>query len=131
MTRNDILLIVLFAVSASLLVYALGATITGYFMKTMYCDGEMCKDYCRFNSGCSGDEVCCDMQGFGVCRSASECEKEYVFRPQDDVSSEQMEVILQKPSPEYTKDAFIFTALLVLLIIIIALRYSEKELLKK
>lgn len=132
MYRDELLLVIFLAISGGLLIYGLGASVTGYVMKTMYCEQEWCKDYCRFDSDCpiSGD-VCCEQDNFGICKQSSQCEIPHEFQPTIDISLGQMQTILEKPAPDYKQEILMFTTLLIALVIIVTFHNKHKKVLKK
>jgi len=127
MEGDEIILIVFFSISLVLLVYSLGASVTGYAMKNMYCDQEWCDGYCRFNSDCrESNKVCCEENGFGVCKSSSDCQIIHEFNPESDISPNQMKKIMDKPTKDYKKDILMYGTLMVAFVTLIAFHYKKK-----
>ena len=83
MEKQERLFAYAFVYTLGILLFFLGSSITGNVVQTSYCDGLDCYDYCKTNSDCSLNEVCCQEQKFGICKA--DCKKEFVFEPEMDV----------------------------------------------
>ena len=83
MEKRERLFVYSFVYTLGILIFFLGSSITGKVVQTSYCDGLNCYDYCKTNSDCSLNEVCCQEQNFGICKT--NCEQEFVFTPELDV----------------------------------------------
>ncbi|MDD5087079.1 MAG: hypothetical protein PHV16_04990 [Candidatus Nanoarchaeia archaeon] len=81
MEKKEIVFLVSLFIAFSLLLYFIGTSITGYVVQSMYCEDGICKEFCKFNSDCSGKEICCQLGDFGVCEELSACESPYSFQP--------------------------------------------------
>jgi hypothetical protein len=126
MHRDELMLVAFIAICSGVLIYSLGASVTGYVIQTTYCKEGWCNDYCRFDPDCSTGQVCCEMQNFGVCAPSAECAVKHDFQPQVDISTGQMKDILEKPASDYKKEITMVTTLLFALSIVVAFYYKRK-----
>ncbi|MBS1267209.1 MAG: hypothetical protein MAG795_01181 [Candidatus Woesearchaeota archaeon] len=78
MQRKEAVFVSLFIITLSITLYFLGSSVTGRVVQTMHCDGD-CQEFCKFNTDCAPDQVCCDKKGFGVCAHKKDCSKEYEY----------------------------------------------------
>ena len=75
MHKKELIFTIAFTLSLMSIIYFLGSSITGHVVQTMYCEDGICDEFCKYNKDCTNEgEVCCDVEGFGVCRV--ECEEE-------------------------------------------------------
>ncbi len=112
MEKQNRLFIYAFVYTLGVLLFFLGSSITGNVVQTGYCDDTRCYDYCKTNSDCSLNEVCCQEKDFGICKT--ECEAEFVFQPDVDVQYPLPE--LEQPlRPDYT---LLYVFLLILTAVI-------------
>lgn len=72
---RDKLFTLSFILTMTLLLYFLGNSITGHVIQTSYCDDSGCHEFCTSSTECSAQEVCCQVQDFGVCKSG--CDNQY------------------------------------------------------
>jgi len=119
MDRRDWTFTLVFIVSLLISLYFLGASITGRLVQSMYCEDGVCKEFCRFNTDCSGDEMCCDYGGFGVCEQALACAEAYQLQPEVDIENLPM---LESPAP-VRKGNILLYSIITLLILLIGFLY--------
>ncbi|MFH1317008.1 MAG: hypothetical protein ABII01_05810 [Candidatus Woesearchaeota archaeon] len=128
--KKDIMIIGIFILSILASVYFLSSSITGYVVQTMYCDEQDCDELCNTDSDCSiSDEVCCDQNGFGVCKEKSSCQKRHVIKADIDVRSIFTKPVIENPKQVNKRNIPIYSMLLGLMILVfifyIYFRYSN------
>jgi hypothetical protein len=80
MERRDKVFTISFIAVLAVLIYFLGASITGYVTESMYCSGGVCNKYCRADSDCYDADICCQKGTFGICSALDACKERYLFR---------------------------------------------------
>jgi len=80
MEKRTLFFIAIFALTLAALGFFASKSMTGFVVKTMYCEDKVCRDFCTSDSDCIGGRICCDVKGMGVCDD--NCIEKYVFGPQ-------------------------------------------------
>lgn len=115
-----------FVVGLTLTLYFLGTSITGLMVQSMYCDQGECKEFCRFTSDCTGvDEMCCDVNGYGVCEYVLDCGKNYEFNIESDVENLPT---LEQPAPILEANIALYSGLLFIFVLIAIPFFKYKKL---
>lgn len=123
MKKEEVEFTLAFAVSLVLLLYFMGASVTGFVTQSMYCMGGACKEFCETNSDCAlGSQVCCNKGSFGACEPTSQCFEPYVFQPGTEINIKNLPPALETPSSFESTKTIVFVGL-VLLATIIGLLY--------
>ena len=136
MIRKDLPFSSLFFLTMILLVYFLGASITGNVVQSMYCEEDECKELCNYISDCSDiTRICCDKGGFGVCEEPLLCEKSFELSPtaetEFDINYDIKELSLQKPGQIKKSKSYLIIVGLLFLAILLGVLYSYKTYKKK
>ena len=119
MHKQDIIFTVTFVITLMVLIYFLSGSVTGYFIQSMHCEAGVCKEFCKSNSDCGANEICCDKGNFGVCETT--CEKEYIIQPQLDVDPGEL------PMPSPGKQAIVLYSALITIAILLGYAYFSKR----
>lgn len=125
MRKSERIFVFVFFISLAVLLFCLGISITGYFIQTMYCEQGTCKEFCRFNSDCSADEICCDKIDFGVCEDTSICEKEYIFEPEPELDIDELPA-MEKPTP-LKNNILIYSSMTLIIIVLGIIYFFERK----
>lgn len=131
MPDKELIFLVSFIAAFLASFFFIGGTITGLVTQTMYCEEGECKEFCRFDSDCIGNEVCCNRYGSGVCEASGKCEQLFIldldkdFEPVDTV-------------PDYDKIAqtnslgvMLFTFIGLLVVLLGYVYYNKEDLAKE
>ncbi len=124
MHTKEAFFISLFVIALSLTLYFLGGSVTGLVVQTMYCEGD-CQEFCKFNTDCAPNQVCCDKSGFGVCMASSDCDKQYEYVIDIPDFESVKTPNLEKPAA--TPNVPLFTFLSLVLIAIGIIYYVSKH----
>ena len=57
MKKRDIFFLLAFVISLGTIFYFLGTSITGYAVHEKYCENGVCKEFCKSNFDCKGNEI--------------------------------------------------------------------------
>jgi hypothetical protein len=125
---------VVFTVGIVLTLYFLGTSITGFMVQSMYCDQGECREFCIYETDCTKlDEMCCDINGYGVCTHVSDCSKNYEFSIESDVENLPT---LETPAPVLKSNMALYGIIFGLLLMIgyiyfVSRKHSKKAHSKK
>lgn len=132
MDKKEIFLLTLVVGVMIMLTYFLGLSMTGYVTFSTFCDESGCKEICKFNDDCIGDnEICCDGKGIGFCEHISECQKPFVLGGTD--TDIKLRVDIKKPTIQTTEliktdyTDFYFNLYLGALIILLIYGFAKRK----
>ena len=129
MEKRDWLFILAFVISFFGLMYFIGGSVTGYMVKTSFCDEDGCKEICRFDYDCtSKGEVCCKQREYGICETPSNCKSMFSQKPEldSDIKAEFNKPGIEEPAFLGT-EVFVYAILATIILMLTAIYFNQKK----
>ncbi|MBT4648003.1 hypothetical protein HN827_05845 [archaeon] len=118
MERKDIIFLITFSLALASSIFYLGNSITGNVVQSQFCENGICNDFCRFDSDCNTNSICCNVKDNGVCTSQDSCQEKFIFETDTELDLNMNPPITESPSifTSFHIGVFITTTILITLI---------------